>query len=108
MAMYDRKCRDCGAERIDVLEPMVPLAPVECQKCGGVTERVWLTKAATVIGDEVDVWIENGLCHPGGRPRHFRSKAEIARAAKEAGLTNVVRHLGTKGGDKSKHTTRWI
>jgi len=65
---------------------------------------------AAVISDEIPggVEIRHGLCHPDGTPRKFFSKSEIARAAKAAGLVNVVRHVGAKGSDKSKHTVRWF
>lgn len=65
-------------------------------------------RANGVIGDEIDVWVKNGLCHPGGAARHFTSRQELAAAAKERGLINYVRHVGTKGGDRSRHTSRWI
>ena len=71
-------------------------------------ERVWMGKASAVIGDACDIWIKHGLCHADGSARHFRSKAEIAHAAAEKGLTNHVEHRGSQGGDRSKWTQRWI
>lgn len=70
--------------------------------------RVWLTKAPLIVGDEIDVTIRHGLCNPDGSARRFRSRAEMNRVAKERGLVNRVEHIGTKGGDRNKHTTRWI
>ncbi len=80
-----------------------------CEKCGKelqIGEHPFCPHGfgtSVTIGDECDVWIRHGICHPGGAPRHFTSKAEMARAAKEAGKENVVRHI-----DGSKHTSRWI
>lgn len=64
----------------------------------------------SVIGDEIPggVEIKHGLCNPDGSPRRFDSKSAIAKAAREAGMTNYVTHNPPPGTDKSKHTTRWI
>lgn len=106
MPMYDLKCEDCGHEVIDVLEPIVgPIHP--CSECGHVMKRAFITHMPAVHQDTIDLHVKNGLCHPDGTPRHFTSKQEWRRATKEAGMVNAVRHLGTKGSDKSKHTTRW-
>jgi hypothetical protein len=106
--VYDRKCGGCGDILLDCYEP--PTAPnPDCKVCGGVMARVWLPgKANSVIGDEIDVEIKHGLCAPDGSPRRFRSRSELRQAEKAAGWVNRVEHLGTKGGDRSKHTTRWI
>jgi hypothetical protein len=62
------------------------------------------------VSDDIPggVEIKHGICNEDGTPRKFYSKSEIARAAKAAGLTNFVRHVGTKDGDRSPFTTRWI
>ena len=106
MPLFDRRCPSCARQQIDCLEPSTP--PVVLCECGHETERVWLGKANAVIGDEIDVWIKNGLCHADRSPKHFTSRQELAREAKRRGFTNFVEHQGTKGGDKSKHTQRWI
>lgn len=103
--MYDLACNTCHRQMRDVLEPIT--APPHACSCGGRFERVWL-QAPAVIGDECDVWVKNGICNEDGTPRHYRSKAEMRRVAKEKGLVNVVEHLGTKGGDRSPHTQRFI
>jgi len=84
-------------------------APVLC-RCGGETERAWLSKAPCVVGDEIDITIKHGLCSPEGEPVRYRSKAEMRRVAKERGLVNRVEHRGSSGSDKNRHhhTTRWI
>ena len=106
MPMYDRQCPRCGVMILDCLEPITsPL--VVCVKCSVATERVWLSHPPAVAGDECDITIRHGLVNEDGSPRHFTSKAEIARVAKEKGLFNRVEHLGRQGGDRSKHTTRW-
>lgn len=108
MPIYDRRCNTCDREVKDKYEPInTPAMECGLEECSGTLERVWLASGASVIGDQVDVWIRNGLCHADGSPRHFTSRAEIARVAKEKGLTNYVAHQGGKGSDKSKHTSKW-
>ena len=106
--MYDRSCPDCNTQLIDCWEP-ITVPEVLC-KCGKPTVRVWLTKPAAVIGDDIPggVWIHHGLCDPvTGEPRKYYSKSEMAAEAKRRGILNNVRHVGGKGSDKSEHTTRW-
>lgn len=88
-----------------------------CEKCGvpyGIGDWPFCPHEGVVSynvqGDEIPGGIEirHGLVNTDGSPRKFYSKSEIAKAAKEAGLTNVVRHVGEPGTDKSKHTVRWI
>lgn len=102
--MFDFLCPSCGTQNIDVL---CKSSERKVCTCGTLMDRVWLTKPPAAIGDEIDIEIKNGLCNTDGSPRRFTSKAEIARAAKEKGLVNVVEHIGRPGSDKSKHTTRW-
>ena len=108
--MYDRRCDTCEQVKLDCWEPIEHPNPA-CDlspACTGTLERVYLpTNREQIIGDEIDVTIKHALCHPDGTPRRFRSRAELRRAEQAAGYTNYVRHLGTKGGDKSKHTSRW-
>jgi hypothetical protein len=52
--------------------------------------------------------MKNGLCNPDGTARKYYSKSEIAAEAQRRGLEPHVRHIGSRGSDKSKHTTRWI
>lgn len=109
MPMFDYKCPSCGAERIDVLAPTSQRTiPCDSLMCGDLMTRAWLTKAPSAIGDEIDVTIRHGMCNLDGTPRRFRSKQELARATKERGLINRVEHVGRGGGDRSKHTSRWI
>ena len=110
MPVYDRKCVSCDVVLLDKYEPYALPESPPCPSCGAATERVWFSvgRAPTVIGDECDVWIKHGICEENGEPRHFTSKAEIARVAKEKGLRNRVEHLGTPHGDRSPHTSRWI
>jgi hypothetical protein len=67
-------------------------------------------RANAVIGDDIPGGVEiiHGICNEDGSPRRYYSKSEMARVAKERGLTNMVRHVGTPGTDKSKHTIRWV
>lgn len=107
MPMYDRKGINCEHLMVDCWEP-VTCDPVPCRECGGPTERTWFTKPANVVSDECDVWIKHAICNADGSPRRYTSKAEIARAAKQAGYVSHVEHLSGKGGDRSKHTSRWV
>lgn len=64
-------------------------------------------KATAVIGDECDITVEHGACHPDGTPRRFTSKSEMKRVAAQLGWKNEVRHMPRPGSDKSPHTTKW-
>lgn len=109
LPLYDLQCVEHPEHtRIDVWERVNTVERDKCEQCGGEMRRAMLTKASSVSGDEIHVEVKHGLCHPDGRPRLFTSKEALKRAEKGAGLTNYVRHVGTKGGDRSKHTTRWI
>ena len=67
-------------------------------------------RANGVIPDDIPggLVVEHGLCNEDGSPRKYYSKSEMAREAKRRDLTNLVRHVGEKGSDKSPFTTRWI
>ena len=66
--------------------------------------RVWVTKPASVIGDECDIWQENGF----HTPRHFRSKSARARALLEKGLDpHYSKHVTLPGTDKHPETSDW-
>ena len=104
--LFDRQCLNCGNQRIDVWEPTDAKDPL-CE-CGTLMERAYITKSPAISGDECDVLVKHGLCNPDGTPRRYRSKAEMAKVAKARGMTNYVQHQGTRSGDKSKHTVRWV
>lgn len=109
MPMYDRECKTCGKQTIDVLE-RINAPDISCE-CGGMTQRVWLNHASAVIGDDIPggMFVNNGICHENGEPRKFYSKSEMRRAAAEKGWVNHVEHKPDhKGTDRSKHTSRWI
>lgn len=104
--MYDFKC--CTCDRVEERLEKMGTREVPCS-CGGTMDHVWLPgTGANVVGDEIDIWIKHGICHENGEPRHYTSKEEMRRVAKEKGLVNRVEHVGTRGSDKSRHTTRWI
>lgn len=63
-------------------------------------------KLFNVIGDEiVGGFVQENF---GDQPETFYSKSEMRRRAKELGLVNFVRHVGERGSDKSKNTSRWV
>ena len=106
MRLIDLKCATCDRIQLDHLERDEPTPRPEC--CNAPMERVHLpTQRENVIGDEIDITIKNGLCNADGSPRRFRSRTELRKAEVKAGLTNVVRHIGRQGSDKSPHTTKW-
>jgi hypothetical protein len=108
--MYDRLCVDsnCNTEIIDCLEP-IEAPDVKCPKCNKLTERAWIGKPASIIGDEIagGMWVRHGICNEDGTPRKYYSKSEMAQEAKRRGLVNYVEHVGKPGSDKSDHTTKW-
>lgn len=101
MPLYDRACtaEECGWRALDIWEH-VSMPLVVCPDCGAPTARAWLTKAANVIGDEIDLVQTNGLRHP----RRFRSRLEHQRWLKENGYRVKDTHVGDQGSDKSKYT----
>lgn len=128
MPVYDKRCNTCGVTKTDIYEAIsapkstcderIPFQHYQDEDgalvmgtmpCGGTMERVHLPgKTSGVIGDEIDVEIKHGLCWPDGTPRRFRSREELRREEKRSGWTNLVEHKGTRGGDKSPHTSRWV
>ena len=107
MPMYDIRCPSCGTERIDVLQKIDAEQPL-CE-CGSRFERAWLSQPSNVIGDEIDISIRHGLCHPDGTPRRFRSREELKRATAASRYMNYVEHQGVSPDtDKSPHTQRWF
>ena len=108
MPFFDRRCPSCETVTTDCMEPS-DAPTVLCEKCNAPTERVWLMgRANNIIGDEIDITIRNGLCNPDGSPRRYTSRTELRREEVRRGMTNHVVHQPGKGGDKSKHTVRWI
>lgn len=106
MRMIDLRCAKCERIQPDHLERDEDKTRPDC--CGLPMERVFLpTERGNVIGDECDIVVRNGLCMPDGSPQRFRSKEALRKAEAKAGLTNYVVHRGTKGGDRSKHTSKW-
>jgi hypothetical protein len=102
MPTYDRQCPDCGWIAIDLVEP-VHVEAVRCPSCGAETQRAWLTKATTIIPDEIDHIQRNGTRDP----IHFRSRQDLIRWRKQHGYEVNDSHVGEPGSDKSKHTMKW-
>ena len=116
MPFYDRRCQSCEDWVIDSWETMSDSGDRLCLKCGGSSVRAHRSTALPdgrvrgVIGDYCDITIKHGLCNPDGTPRRYTSKSDIKREAEKRGFTNLVEHKGDerRGGDKSKHTSRWV
>lgn len=101
MPFFDRRCGSCGTVTLDSFEPS-DAPTILCAECGEPTDRVWLSKASNVIGDECDFVRMNGTREP------FRvtSKIEDRRWLKERGYRIKDEHIGQEGSDKSTLSQR--
>jgi hypothetical protein len=92
-------CNVCGAELHIGDFPFCKGDPSKHQRFTGIA-----------ISDDIPggVLINHAICNDDGTPKRYYSKSEIAKAAKAAGYTNFVRHVGNNESDKSPFTTRWI
>ncbi len=124
MRMLDLACQKCGAIKIDHLQRDTDTDLPRCHAmledhqdtqqrviCQGKLERVHLpTNRGTVIQDTIEggVLLHHGLCNADGSPKRYYSKSEIAAEAKKRGMTNLVTHVGSKGSDKNRHTSKWV
>lgn len=128
MKQIDTKCPCCGHITEDVLlrekdsdgQYVMPRCgqsvdqlqddPLSATACDGIVERVYLGHAAHVSSDSIPggMWIRNGICNPDGTPRRYDSFSDMRREAKARGMVNHVEHQGTKGGDRSRHTQRFV
>lgn len=111
MPIYDRQCSACERVEADKLE-RIDTADYPCTElaCAGTMKRVWIGRGNSVISDDIPggILIKNGMCWPDGTPRKFYSKTELYREAERQGYVNRVEHKGGSGGDRSKHTSRWV
>jgi hypothetical protein len=108
--MYDRQCTDCGLIVEDCFEAIqTENPPCTADACQGTLVRAWIGgHGSKVISDECDVWVKHGICNLDGTPKHYRFKSEMRAEAKRRGVQPHVQHVGTPGGDRSQHTSRWI
>lgn len=100
MPMYDFLCPN--GHEFDAYRP-VGTQSASCPDCSCDSPKVWISHPPSVIGDECDIIQENGFRHP----QRFTSMSERRRALKEAGMSEMVRHVGVPGTDKSPHTSSW-
>jgi hypothetical protein len=81
-----------------------------CERCGHPLEiGEWPfcphgRAGSGVIGDEIDVVIENNGTN---QPIRFRSREAMRKHFDAHNLTPMVRHTPLPGSDKSPHTTDW-
>lgn len=88
-----------------------------CEQCGKeieVGEWAWCPHGfperpggTAMIGDEIlgGARMFENLGH---EPVYIDSRTTLKRELQARGLRPMVRHVGDKGSDKSKETTRWI
>ncbi len=88
-------CENCHA---DVNSIVAHETKLWCWRCHDESKGKKLGEAASVIGDECDVYLRHGLCNEDGSPKRYRSKEEIKRVAFEKGLF--------QGGDTPKVNQR--
>jgi hypothetical protein len=76
----------------------------ECPACGGTLQAVTdhVERATFVIGDEIDVVHEHGVCHADNTPRRFRSRQELKRAEQAAGVRLLERGERFAGDERSR------
>lgn len=125
MKQIDTECPKCKHVVIDVLlrekgadgEYLMPTCREQVSYdpaqglCGTQVRRVYLPcSSASVHGDDIPggMWIRNGICNPDGSPRRYDTFSSMRQEAKARGLVNYVEHKGTKGGDRSTHTQRFV
>ena len=81
----------------------------DCGKIVAVGEWPWCPHERStlkVISDSIPggLVLENLGAHPVTVYSHSERRMEMAKR----GLVERVRHIGENGGDKSRHTSRWI
>lgn len=63
-----------------------PVCPT-CRQTGEINYRHSNHgRSPAMIGDEIDIWVKNGICNDDGSPKRYRSKSEIRAAAAARGL----------------------
>lgn len=109
--LIDTMCVSCGTQFHDVFVDRDNRSYDACSSCGEATTRLWGSgSTGSVHQDSIEggLLIEHGLCWPGGEPRRYYSRSEIAKEAKRRNYVNWVEHKTDKGTDKSPHTQRWV
>jgi hypothetical protein len=109
MRMIDLKCAKCDRIQMDHLERDEDKNRPVC--CDQPMERVFLPTATGGVKDDSipgGIWIKNGLCNADGTPRRYDSWSDVRKEEQKRGYINYVEHKGSKGSDKSRHTSRWL
>lgn len=105
MPIRDRICNVCGWMKEDNYEPRTSM-DVLCPE-GHKTEIVYAGSSCAIHGDDKFIGgmvLEN----LDNRPVTVYSRSQLKREMQARGLEPAVRHVGERGTDKSKHTSRWI
>lgn len=104
MPMRDRRCPECGWSKDDNYEPRTAM-DVLCPN--GHKTEILFTSNVSIHGDDQFVGGKT-FENLGNRPVTVHSRSELKREMAARGLQPFVRHVGERGSDRSKHTTRWI
>jgi hypothetical protein len=110
MPVFDYRCPSCTCDRDDVYVHSATHT-VACPKCSATMDRVWKpSSCGGVIDDSIPggMTVDVPFGYRDGKLQKFYSKTEVREAAKRAGYEPYVQHRGSKGGDKSTKTSRWI
>ena len=102
MPLYDFIC-DNGHDKRDVLRTMADRNN-PCPDCGAPITR--MHRGTNIIPDDIPggMWVEN----LGPTPVQVFSKSQLRHEAEMRGLAPHVRHVGERGSDKSRFTSRWV
>lgn len=103
MPIFDVQCGN--GHTTEFIGSSAQITETRCH-CGASVERLFTVGRSSVISDAI----------PGGEvienlaatPVTFYSRSEKRQYMQQHGIREHVQHVGTPGGDKSPHTTRWV
>ncbi len=104
MPMFDVECPICKWSRSDCYE--TSYRKTLCPE-GHATVHVLKPSRVAIQTDEAFIGGKT-FENLGPTPVTVYSRQELQREMDKRGLTYKTRHVGASGGDKSKHTSRWI
>lgn len=113
MPIYSYECEPCKSGEFERASTIAARHEQLCDKCGRVLIK--LIRMGTVVPDDIPggLLVKHGICNGDGSPRRYYSKSEIRKACAEKGVfcralqDGGANHVGERGSDKSKYTSRW-